>query len=66
MCMNCGCGKPDDRHGNPDNITREDLERAARANGQSLDEAVRNIDETSHSTRAGSSESTGSSQSMQS
>ena len=21
MCMNCGCGKPDDRHGHPENVT---------------------------------------------
>ncbi len=52
MCMNCGCGHPDDRHGNPDNITREDLERAGRTNGQSLEQTVRNIDTTAESMRA--------------
>jgi len=57
MCMNCGCGQPDDRHGNPDNITREDLERAAQANGQSFDQAVRNIEDASQSLRMEGSQS---------
>ncbi|MDA8204224.1 MAG: hypothetical protein M0Z49_15990 [Chloroflexi bacterium] len=65
MCMNCGCGKPDDRHGSPDNITREDLERAARANGQSLDQAVRNIDQTTRSMHGAAGSSSASSGSMQ-
>lgn len=43
MCMNCGCGVPDDRHGDPANITAADLQRAGDANGQSLAETVRNI-----------------------
>lgn len=51
MCMNCGCNQPDERHGNPDNITREDLERAGQTNGQSFDETVRNIERTSESMR---------------
>jgi hypothetical protein len=62
MCMNCGCNQPDDRHGNPDNITREDLERAGRANGQSLDETVGNIQRTREAMRlqgSGGSQHTG-------
>jgi hypothetical protein len=43
MCMNCGCGEPEDRHGDPANITRSDLERASEANGQTLDETMRNL-----------------------
>jgi Holliday junction resolvase-like predicted endonuclease len=31
MCMSCGCMQPDDNHGDERNITREDLDRAARA-----------------------------------
>ncbi len=33
MCWNCGCMQPDDDHGNPDNITTETLQKAARAGG---------------------------------
>jgi hypothetical protein len=43
MCLNCGCGKPHDSHGNPANITAEDLARAGRANGQSMETSARNI-----------------------
>jgi hypothetical protein len=43
MCMNCGCGKPDDRHDHPENLVADDLRAAARANGQSLHETARNI-----------------------
>ncbi len=61
MCMNCGCNQPDDRHGNPDNITREDLERAAQANGQSLDQTVQNIERTSENMRMQGGNTSGSS-----
>ena len=43
MCMNCGCGKPDDRHGHAENLIADDISAAARANGQSLQETARNI-----------------------
>jgi hypothetical protein len=43
MCLNCGCGAPEDRHGDDDNITAGDLREAAKANGQSLDETVENM-----------------------
>lgn len=43
MCMNCGCGQPDDAHGNDANITADDLRRAAETNGQSLAETIENI-----------------------
>ena len=43
MCMNCGCGTPDERHGHPENITVDDLRRAGEVNGQSLRESARNI-----------------------
>ena len=46
MCMNCGCGAPEDRHGDPANITATDLRRAGEANGQTLAETMRNLDET--------------------
>jgi hypothetical protein len=46
MCMNCGCMEPNDEHGNPANITLEEMRKAAEANGQSLDETISNIDRT--------------------
>lgn len=46
MCMNCGCGRPYDDMGKPDNITANDLMRAAEANGQSLRESAQHIVET--------------------
>lgn len=36
MCMNCGCGLPDERHGKKENLTAEDLRRAGAVNDQSL------------------------------
>lgn len=43
MCMNCGCGKPDDRHGNAANLTVDDLRQAGEANDQDLRTTARNI-----------------------
>lgn len=43
MCLNCGCGQPDDPHGNPANITADKLRRAGRANGQSMETSALNI-----------------------
>jgi len=43
MCLNCGCGAPDDRHGNSANIVTADLQRAAEANGQTLQETAQNL-----------------------
>lgn len=46
MCMNCGCGQPNDDHGKPANITAADLQRAADGNHQSLRESAQHILET--------------------
>lgn len=48
MCYNCGCGEPDDDHGNPKgkNITEKSFEEAAKASKQSVKEAKRNALET--------------------
>jgi hypothetical protein len=43
MCLNCGCGQPNEDHGNPANITAQDLEAAGAANGQSLRESAQHI-----------------------
>jgi hypothetical protein len=39
MCYDCGCGKPNEEHGTPDHITEKDFEKAAKANGKSVQEA---------------------------
>jgi hypothetical protein len=43
MCLNCGCGMPDERHGDDRNITLEDVRAASAATLQSLDESLRNL-----------------------
>jgi hypothetical protein len=45
MCLNCGCGQLEERHGHPENITSADLRRAAKVNGQSLGATARNLAE---------------------
>jgi hypothetical protein len=50
MCMNCGCGKPEDRHGNDANITMDDLRKAGEANDQDVDQVMANIEQAYHST----------------
>lgn len=46
MCMNCGCGQPYEDHDNPNNITASDLNRAAQANDQSMQETAQHIVES--------------------
>ena len=43
MCLDCGCGKPNDDHGNADHLTMKQVEKAAKASEISVDEAVKNI-----------------------
>jgi predicted solute-binding protein len=43
MCLSCGCGEPNESHGNPDNITQDVLQRAADAANVSVVEAAANI-----------------------
>jgi hypothetical protein len=43
MCLSCGCGQPDETHGNEDNITMDVLRRAADAAGITPQEAAENI-----------------------
>ena len=45
MCLNCGCGVPDDNHGDEKNITNKSLKEAGDANGQSLEETKHNMRE---------------------
>jgi hypothetical protein len=43
MCVTCGCGLPEDKHGDDRNITLSEVQSAAEAAGITLDEAVDNI-----------------------
>lgn len=43
MCISCGCGKPNEDHGNKDLITRAELDKAAKAAGMSTEDAAKNI-----------------------
>jgi hypothetical protein len=43
MCANCGCGIPEDRHGDERNITWSEIQAAAEANNQSTADVARNI-----------------------
>ena len=42
MCYNCGCGMPDSDMGSPNVITNKTFEAAAKAAGQTAEEAKRN------------------------
>lgn len=45
MCLNCGCGEPDERH-QPTDITREDFLRAADGSGLSPEQGTKNMIES--------------------
>jgi hypothetical protein len=40
MCLTCGCMLPHEDHGEPDHLLIEHLEKSAKLDGVSLDEAV--------------------------
>jgi hypothetical protein len=43
MCLDCGCGKPNDTHGDERHITMQQLQDAAKASEVSPQEAAQNI-----------------------
>lgn len=43
MCYNCGCGMPNDDMGDPKNITEKTIEEAAKASGQTVEEAKKEM-----------------------
>ena len=43
MCLSCGCGEPDDNHGDDRHITTAMLEAAAEAAEITTEEAANNI-----------------------
>jgi hypothetical protein len=47
MCANCGCGIPEDKHGDDRNINWSEIVASAEANDISPQQAVQNIQEMS-------------------
>ncbi len=43
MCLSCGCGEPNEDHGDPRNITMQKLEEAAQAGDITPEQAAQNI-----------------------
>lgn len=43
MCMSCGCGSPNDDHGDSRNITMNDVDQAAQAAGTTRDRVLQNM-----------------------
>ena len=43
MCVSCGCGQPNDDHGDSRNITLDDLNKAAEAAGTTRARVLQNI-----------------------
>jgi hypothetical protein len=48
MCLDCGCGEPNERHGDERHIVMDDVRAAAEASEISVEEAARNISEGLH------------------
>lgn len=46
MCLDCGCGEPNERHGDDRHITLDDIKAAAQASEISVEEATRNISDS--------------------
>jgi hypothetical protein len=51
MCLNCGCHQAHEAHGEPKNITYEDVKAAAEANGMGIGESLVMMLETAEEDR---------------
>jgi hypothetical protein len=56
MCLSCGCGEPNEDHGDPRNITMQKLEEAAQAGETTPEQAAQNIVEGLGSSGSGTSQ----------
>jgi hypothetical protein len=54
MCLDCGCGEPNERHGDDRHIIMDDIQAAAKASEISVDETKRNIVEALSQTQPSS------------
>ena len=52
MCLDCGCGKLNEGHGDPRHITMDTIRAAAEASEIPVDEAMKNISEGLQEARA--------------
>ena len=43
MCLSCGCGEPNERHGDDRHITQDDIDAAAEAAEISTAEVITNL-----------------------
>lgn len=43
MCASCGCGAPDENHGDPSNLTMSDIQKAAIAANITPQQVAENI-----------------------
>jgi len=57
MCLSCGCGKPNETHGDSRHITMRELEQAAQASNISTQQAAQNILEGLNQPGSGSQQS---------
>lgn len=53
MCASCGCGKPDDQHGDNRHITLQAVKDAAAAADISPDEVVKNLGDSLKESKSG-------------
>ena len=51
MCMTCGCGKPNDDHGDAANITYDQLQAAANAASIDAEKAADNLHDLARKVR---------------
>lgn len=49
MCASCGCGKPNDQHGDSRHITMDQVQQAAAAANISPQEVVKNLGDAARS-----------------
>lgn len=60
MCASCGCGKPNDQHGDSRHITLDQIQQAAKAAGTSPMQVAQNMmDSVRQSSGPGETMSTG-------
>ena len=52
MCANCGCGIPEDKHGDDRNINWSEVVASAEANDISPEQAVQNMQEMAQNQRS--------------
>jgi hypothetical protein len=55
MWLDCGCGEPNERHGDERHITMDDVQAAAKASEISVDDAARNISDGMRQAQSSSS-----------